>query len=170
MKKTLFFIALFLTFSLGNSYAQRYALIDMEYIFSRIPIIEETNRQLEALSERWQAEIDQMVEQVSTMFRAYQADLPTMSAAEKTRRENEIVAKENAIQELRNRYFGPQGELMRRREAVMAPIQDAIFVAIRDISLEQGYMLVIDRASAQSIIFASPMIDISDQVLARLGH
>ena len=170
MKKTLFFIALFLTLSLGNSYAQRYAFIDMEYIFSRIPIIEETNRQLEALSERWQAEIDQMVEQVSAMFRAYQADLPTMSAAEKTRRENEIVAKENAIQELRNRYFGPQGELMRRREAVLRPIQDNIFIAVRDISLEQGIMMVIDRASATSVIFASPTLDISDQVLERLGY
>jgi len=170
MKKTLFFIGLFLTLAVGNSYAQRYALIDLEYIFERIPAIANTNRTLDALSEQWQAEIDQMVEQVSAMFRSYQADLPNMSAAEKTRRENEIVAKENAIHELRNRYFGPQGELMQRREAVMRPIQDAIFVAVRDISLEQGYMLVIDRASAQSIIFASPMIDISDQVLARLGH
>ena len=170
MKKTLFFIGLFLTLALGNSYAQRYALVDMEYIFERIPAIVNNNRQLEALSQQWQAEIDQMVEEVSAMFRRYQADLPTMSAAEKTRRENEIVAKENAIHELRNRYFGQQGELMRRQEAVMAPIQDAIFVAIRDIALEEGYMLVIDRASAQSVIFASPMIDISDRVLQRLGH
>lgn len=169
MKKVLFFIGLFLTLALGNSYAQRYALVDMEYIFGRIPIIQTTNQQLEALSEQWQAEIDRMVEEVSAMFRRYQADLPTMSAAEKTRRENEIVAKENAIQERRNHYFGPQGELMRRREAVMRPIQDDIFVAVRDISLEQGYMLVIDRASATAVIFASPMIDISDQVLARLG-
>jgi len=170
MKKTLFFIGLFLTLALGNSYAQRYALVDMEYIFERIPAIGNTNRQLDALAEQWQAQIDQMVEEVSAMFRRYQADLPNLSAEERTRREHEIVAKENAISETRNRYFGQQGELMRRREAVMRPIQDAIFVAVRDISLEQGYMMVIDRASAQSIIFASPMIDISDQVLARLGH
>jgi outer membrane protein len=169
MKKTIFFIGLFLTLSLGNSYAQRYAFIDMEYIFERIPAIENLNNQLEALGQQWQSEIDQMVEEVSAMFRSYQADLPNLSGNEKTRRENEIVAKENAIQELRNRYFGPQGELMRRREAVMRPIQDQIFIAVRDISLEQGYTLVIDRASASSVIFASPTLDISDQVLARLG-
>jgi outer membrane protein len=169
MKRTLFFIGLFLTLALGNGYAQRYALIDMEYIFGRIPAIENMNRQLETLSQQWQAEIDEMVEQVSAMFRSYQADLPNLSASEKTRRENEIVAQENAIQELRNRYFGPQGELMRRREAVIRPLEDSIYEAVRDISLEQGYMLVIDRASAQAIIFAQPAIDISDEVLARLG-
>jgi len=170
MKKTLFFIALFLSLTISTTYAQRYALVDMEYIFEHIPAIGNAQRQLDALAEQWQAEIDPMVEQVSAMFRQYQADLPTMSAAEKTRRENEIVAKENAIQELRNRYFGPQGELARRQEAVMLPIQDAIFVAIRDIALEEGYMMVIDRASAQSVIFASPMIDISDRVLERLAR
>ena len=164
MKKTLLFIGLFLTLTAG-SYAQRYALVDMEYIFERIPAIAHNNTQLEAMAERYQAEIDQMVEQVSAMFRSYQADLPTMSAEEKTRRENEIVALENAIHELRNQM---QNSLMRLRESVLLPIQDAIFVAIRDIALEQGYMLVIDRASATSIIFASPMIDISDQVLERL--
>jgi outer membrane protein len=169
MKKTLFFIGLFLTLALGNGYAQRYALIDMEYIFGRIPAVENTNRQLETLSQQWQAEIDQMVERVSAMFRSYQVDLPNMSASEKTRRENEIVAQENAIQELRNRYFGPQGELMSRREAVIRPIQDNIYNVVRDISIEQGIMLVLDRASAQAVIFAQPSIDISDQVLTRLG-
>lgn len=165
MKKTLFFIGLFLTLALGNSYAQRYALVDMEYIFERIPAIENINRQLEALSEQGQAEVDQMVEQVSALFRSYQADLPSMSPEEKTRRENEIVAMENAIHEFRTQL---QDDLRQRHEAVMLPIQDAIFVAIRDIAIEQGYMLVIDRASATSVIFASPMIDISDQVLERL--
>ncbi len=93
-----------------------------------------------------------------------------LAGNEKTKRENEIVAKENAIQELRNQYFGPQGELYKQREELIKPIQDSIYEAVKDISLESGYSIVVDRASASSIIFASPSIDISDQVLSKLGY
>ena len=88
----------------------------------------------------------------------------------KTKRENEIGAKENEINMLRNKYFGQQGELMKRREAIMKPIQDDIYNAVKEIAAANSYQVVVDRASASSIIFASPSIDISDQVLARLGY
>ncbi|MDD2247093.1 MULTISPECIES: OmpH family outer membrane protein [Proteiniphilum] len=170
MKKMLFFACLFMALSLGNSYAQKYALIDMEYILKKIPSYENANKQLEALSQEWQKEVDTEVESVNAMYKKYQADLVFLAGNEKTKRENEIVAKENAIQELRNQYFGPQGELYKQREELIKPIQDSIYEAVKDISLESGYSIVVDRASASSIIFASPSIDISDQVLSKLGY
>jgi|SRR5690554_1175992 outer membrane protein len=170
MKKTLFFISLFMVFALGSTNAQQYALIDMEYILDRIPGYENANKQLESLSKQWQSEVDKEVEAVDAMYKKYQADLASLAGEEKTRRENEIVSKENAIQELRNTYFGAQGELFKRREKLIKPIQDGIYEAVKEIATASGYTVVVDRASATSIIFASPSIDISDQVLSRLGY
>jgi len=110
------------------------------------------------------------VEAVDAMYKKYQADLVFLAGNEKTKRENEIVAKENTIQELRNQYFGPQGELFQQQERLIKPIQDNIYEAVKEISTENGYTIVVDRASATSIIFASPSIDISDQILSRLGY
>ncbi len=169
MKKTLFLFGLFLALNMG-SYAQKYALIDMEYILKKIPAYENANKELEIISQQWQTEIDSLVKEADEMYKKYQADIETLKGSEKTKRENEIVAKENEIQKLRDKYFGPQGELFKRREAYMKPIQDDIYNAIKEISTASGYKAVIDRASATSIIFASPDIDISDQILARLGY
>ena len=85
-------------------------------------------------------------------------------------KEEEIVAKEKSAAELRRKYFGPEGELFKKREALMQPIQDEIYEAVKAISTQKGYAVVVDRASASSIIFASPNIDISNEVLAKLGY
>ncbi|HBG56786.1 OmpH family outer membrane protein [Proteiniphilum sp. UBA1028] len=170
MKKTLFLIGLLMALTLGTTYAQKYALIDMEYILERIPMYESANKQLETLSSQWQSKVDAEVETVNAMYKKYQADLVFLAGAEKTKRENEIVAKENSIQELRNQYFGPQGELFKQQEELIKPIQDNIYEAVKNIATQQGYTMVIDRASSSSIIFASPSIDISDQVLSWLGY
>lgn len=170
MKKTFFLMGLLMSLTMGTTFAQKYTLIDMEYILERIPTYESANKQLEALSKQWQSEIDAEVETVDAMYKKYQADRALLAGEEKTKRENEIVAKENAIQELRNQYFGPQGELFRQQEKLIKPIQDSIYAAVKDIATQQGYTVVVDRASATSIIFASPTIDISDQVLSKLGY
>ena len=169
MKKTLLFIGLFFAFVLSSS-AQKYALVDMEYILENIPAYEQVNQQLEKTAETWQAEVEKMQQDIKTMYSKFQANVKTLSAAEKTKRENAIVAKENELQQLRNKYFGQEGEMMKRRKAVIDPIQDSIYNAIKEIALTSGYQAIIDRSSATSMIFASPEIDISDQVLAKLGY
>ena len=104
------------------------------------------------------------------MYKTYQSDLVFLSAEQKTKKENEIVEKEKSLQELNRKYFGPEGELYKKREALVKPIQDDIYNAIKEISEAKGYQLVLDRASAESVIFASPRIDISNEVLAKLGY
>lgn len=156
--------------ALSSSYAQRYALIDMEYMLTKIPAYENGNKQIETLSRQYQAEIDKQAKEVEAMYKKYQADLSSLSATEKTKRENQIVSKENEIQALRNKYFGQEGELFKRREAFMKPIQDAIYEAVKEVAGARGYQMVIDRASAKSVIFATPDIDISEQVLDRMRY
>ncbi|MFA6702335.1 MAG: OmpH family outer membrane protein [Dysgonamonadaceae bacterium] len=170
MKKSLLLICLFSIIAVSSAYAQKYALIDMEYILKKIPAVEQANNELEEASKQWQAEIEAQTTEVEALYKKYQKDFDLLKGDEKTRRENEIVEKENQINNLSNSYFGPDGELLKRREEFMKPIQDEIYEAIKSISNASGYQMVIDRASATSIIFASPSIDISDQVLEMLGN
>ena len=169
MKKTLLFIGLFFALALG-SYAQKYALVDMEYILKRIPSYEIANQELENAGELWQQEVENMQKEVQDMYKSFQANVASLSANEKTKRENAIVEKEKELQQLRNKYFGAEGEMFERREALIKPIEDAVYNAIKEVSLLNGYKAVIDRASATSMIFASPDIDISDEVLSKLGY
>ena len=150
--------------------AQKFALIDMEYILKNIPAYEMTNEQLSQVSQKWQNEVEALQQEAQNMYKNYQSDLVFLSAEMKTKREEEIVKKEQEAQDLKRKYFGPDGELCKKRESLMKPIQDEIYNAVKEISDDKGYQIVWDRASAMSIIFASPKIDISNEVLAKMGY
>ncbi|MDL2265034.1 OmpH family outer membrane protein [Parabacteroides sp. OttesenSCG-928-G21] len=169
MKKT-FIIGAMMLFCSFAGMAQKFALIDMEYILSNIPSYEMTNEQLDQLSQRWQNEVEAIQLEAQNMYKNYQSDLVFLSAEMKSQREEEIIKKEQEAQELKRKYFGPDGELYQRRESLIRPIQDEIYNAVKELSEAQGYQLVLDRASAMSIIFASPRIDISNEVLLKLGY
>jgi outer membrane protein len=104
------------------------------------------------------------------MYKNYQSDMVFLTAAQKTAREEAIVAKEKEVQDLRLKYFVPEGELYQKRNALVGHIQDDIYNAVKEIADRNSYSMVIDRASAQSIIYASPKVDISKEVLAKLGY
>jgi len=169
MKKIFLLLVLFIGVTTG-SYAQKFALIDMDYILKNISTYETAQEQLEVMSKKWQGEVEKVQQDVKNMYKKYQADLVFLSGEQKTKRENEIVDKEKSLQELNRKYFGPEGELFKQREALVKPIQDDIYEAIKEISETKGYQLVLDRASAESVIFASPRIDISNEVLQKLGY
>lgn len=168
--KKLFLISCLLVVCAWMANAQKYALIDMEYILKNIPAYEMTNEQLSQVSKKWQNEVDALQQEAQNMYKTYQSDLVFLSAEMKTKREEEIVKKEQEAQDLKRKYFGTDGELYKKRESLMKPIQDEIYNAVKEISEDKGYQLVIDRASAMSIIFASPKIDISNEVLVKLGY
>jgi outer membrane protein len=150
--------------------AQKFALIDMEYILKNIPAYEMMNEQLSQVSKQWQNEVEAIQQEAQNMYKSYQSDLVFLSPEMKTKREEAIVKKEQDAQELKRKYFGPEGELHKKRESLVKPIQDEIYTATKEISEANNYQLVIDRASAMSLIFASPKIDISNEVLRKLGY
>jgi outer membrane protein len=168
--KKLLMICLIVLMGTTASMAQKYALIDMDYILKNIPQYEMANEQLNQISKRWQAEVEALSSEAETMYKNYQSDMVFLTAAQKTAREEAIVAKEKEVQDLRLKYFGPEGELYQKRNALVGHIQDDIYNAVKEISERSNYSMVIDRASAQSIIYASPKIDISKEVLSKLGY
>ena len=135
--------------------AQKYALIDME---------------LNRVSKKWQAEVEALNIEASTMYKNYQNEVVFLSQEQKKAKQEAIMNKEKEASELKKKYFGPEGELFKKREALMGPIQEEIYNAVKEVSDLRGYSLVLDRASNSGIIFGSPKIDISNEVLKKLGY
>ena len=150
--------------------AQKYALIDMEYILKNIPAYERANEQLAQVSKRWQAEVEALNTEASTMYKNYQNEVVFLSQEQKQKKQDTIMQKEKEAADLKKKYFGPEGELFKKRESLMSPIQDEIYNAVKEVSELRGYQMVLDRASDSGILFASPKIDISNEVLQKLGY
>lgn len=169
MKKLILTLAIAFAATLAAG-AQKFAMVDMDYILQNVPQYEMANEQLNQLSQRWQREVEQAGKEAETMYQSYLADKVFLTAEQVKKREEEIVAKEKAATELRFKYFGPEGELYQKRQTLLKPIQDDVYNAVKKVSEERGYQAVFDRASSSDIVFASPRIDISNEVLARLGY
>ena len=150
--------------------AQKFALVDMEYILKNIPAYERANEQLNQVSKKWQAEVDALTTEAQTLYKNYQNEVVFLSQEQKKTKQDSIVAKEKEAADLKKKYFGPDGELFKKRTALMTPIQDEIYNAVKDIAELRGYQLILDRASDTGIIFGSPKIDISSEVLRKLGY
>ena len=150
--------------------AQKFALVDMEYILKNYPQYEMANEQLNQLSLRWQKEVEAKSAEAEQLYKQYQADMVYLTAEQKKSRENDVLQAEKSATELKYKYFGPEGELYKKRQSLMEPIQDEIYNAVKKLSEERGYQCIFDRASSANIIYASPRIDISNEVLDKLGY
>ena len=168
MKKIM--IVLLVMLGSTSAWAQKFVLVDMDYILKNIPAYERANEQLNQVSKKWQAEVEVLTTEAQTLYKNYQSEAVFLSEEQKTKREEAIVAKEKEAAELKKKYFGPEGELFKKRTALMSPIQDEVYNAIKDIAELRGYQLVLDRASDSGIIFSSPKVDISSEVLRKLGY
>ncbi len=150
--------------------AQKYAFVDSEYIRKNIPAFTTAQEQLDNLSEQWEKEVADGYAVVEQIYKAYQNEAVLLSQDMKTKREEAIIAKEQEMKELQNKYFGMEGELFKKREELVKPIQDEILKAIKDIAVEGSYAVIFDTAAGGNILFANPKYDISDQVLEKLGY
>lgn len=150
--------------------AQKFALVDMEYILKNVPAYERANEQLSQVAKKWQAEVDALNTVAQTLYKNYQNEVVFLSQEQKKARQEAIMEKEKEAGELKKKYFGPEGELFKKRTSLMVPIQEEIYNAVKDIADMRGYSLVLDRASDTGIVFGSPKIDISNEVLRKLGY
>lgn len=169
MKKLMLAIVMAFVCAFGAS-AQKFALVDMEYVLKNLPSYEMANEQLNQISLRWQKEVEAKTRESEDMYKKYQSELVFLTDDQKKAREEEIVGKEKEAMELRNKYFGPEGELYKKRQSLMKPIQDEVYNAVKKVADERGLQAIFDRASSSDIIFASPRIDVSNDVLAKLGY
>lgn len=145
------------------------AYVDMQYILSNLPQYESANDQLALISKRWQKEIDALEQEAKVMATNYQTEQIFLSEEMRREREEAILAKEQEVLELKRHYFGPDGELYKKRDALLKPIQDEIYNAIQEIANEKRLDIIKDRSADPSLLYMSNKLDISDQVLQKLG-
>lgn len=169
MKKIGVIISVFIL-TTAMAAAQKYAFVDSEYIRKNIPAFNTAQDQLNNLSEKWEKEVADGYAVVEQMYKSYQNEAILLSQDMKIKREEAIISKEKEMKELQNKYFGMEGELFKKREELVKPIQDEILRAIKTIAAEGSYAVIFDSAAGGNILFANPKFDISDQVLEKLGY
>lgn len=168
MKKIILVVALtFISFT--AAFAQRFAYVDSEYILKHIPDYISAQKQLGALSDQWQKEVDNRFQEIDRMYKAYQADQPLMTAEMKKRREDEIVTKEKEAKDFQRSKFGPDGELAQRSTSIVKPIQDKVAKAVQAIAEAENLDMIFDKNSETIMLYASPRYDKSAAVITRLG-
>jgi outer membrane protein len=167
--KKIFLIAAGLMASVGAVQAQKYAVIDSEYILHKMPKYKSAQEQVDKYAEGYQKEVDDLYKKVDDMFRTFQAEKMLLTEDMKRKREEEIIAKEKAAKELQRTHFGPEGTLFKKREELLKPIQDQLYNAVKDVAAEGGYAVIFDSANNPSLIYINARSDKSDDVLKRLG-
>ncbi len=154
----------------GNSQSQKNAFVDTEYILDNIPEYHDAQDELDDWSAKWQKEIEDLYNEIEELYKKYQAEKVLLPDDVKKQREDEIVKKEASMKELQKKYFGPEGELYKKRKELIQPIQEKIYNAIEELAQENHYTFVFDKAGGVTILYGNPKYDISDDVLDKVGE
>lgn len=168
MKKVLITAALVLGTVFG-ALAQRYCVIDTKYILESIPDYSEAQKKIDAIAEQWQKEIDAKFQEVDRMYKSYQAESVMLTDALKRKREDEIIAREKEAKDLQKQRFGYEGDLFKKREELVKPIQDKIYNAVQKLAASRMYDFVLDKSEGITVIFSDPKLDKSEDILKSLG-
>ena len=168
MKKILLAIICLCTIT-GTAMAQRYAVVDTRYILDKLPEYKEAQKKLDQVSETFQREIDEKQAALDKMYKDYEAEQVMLSDILKKKREDEIFIKEKEVRELQRKRFGFEGDLFKRRQELVKPIQDKVYNAIQKIAVNRQYDFILDKSEGITVIFADPKLDRSEDVLRELG-
>lgn len=168
--KKIWFAALLLLGATAVAFGQKYAYVDTRYILSNVPEFEEAQQQIDELAIEWQKEIEEKFAEIDALYKRYQNEAPLLTQDMKNRRENEIVQKEKEAKELQKKRFGNNGDLFKKREELIRPIQDKIYNAIEKKAKQRSYVFVFDRSDNANLLYADPKNDISNDVLKDMGY
>jgi outer membrane protein len=172
MKKLIFVLTIMVLSMVATSsvFAQKYAYVDTDYILSNIPDYKSAQQQVDNLSVQWQKEIEAKYAEIDKMYKAFQAEQILLTEEMKKKRENEIIVKEKEVKELQKARFGVDGELFKKRQELVKPIQDKVYNAIKQLAEKGTYAVIFDKASGATLLYTNPKFDKSDDILLSLGY
>ena len=153
-----------------NGYAQKFAYVDTDYILTKVPEFVQAEEKINEFSKQWQSEIEAAYQDVEQMYRTYQSEQVLLTSEMKTKREESIIEKEKSVQTLQQKYFGTQGELYKKRQDLIKPIQDRIFDAVQQLAATNKYSIIFDASSDLIMLYSNPDLDKSDKVLELMGY
>ena len=166
--KKIFLLAGFLGFVLLAS-AQKYAIIDTRYILDKMPDYKEAQKQLDEVASAWQKDIDTRQSDLDKMYKDFESEQVMLSEELKKKREDQLFNKEKELRDLQRKRFGFEGDLFKKRQELIKPIQDKVYNAVQRMSVNRGYDFVLDKSEGITIIFADPKLDKSEDILKDLG-
>jgi outer membrane protein len=168
MKKNIIVLLLLLSVAITAN-AQRYCVIDSKYILDKLIDYKDAQTRLDQMSKTWQSEIDNRMQDVDRMYKAYQAERAMLSDEMRKKREDEIVQKEKAAKDMQKQRFGFEGDLFKERQKLVKPIQDKVYNAVQKMAMSKGFDMVLDKAGGVTLFYADPKLDKNDEVLKILG-
>ncbi len=168
MKKSVFFMVGMMILSITVA-AQKFAYVDTQYILDNIPEFTEAQAQLDELSNVWQKEIETKFAEVDKMYKDYQTQSVLLPDDMKKKKEQEIVEKEREAKNLQRQRYGKDGDLFKKRQELVKPIQERIYNAIQEIANNNNYAVIFDKGGSLTMMYANPKYDISDDVLDNMG-
>ena len=167
MKKILFLICILSVATF--THAQRYAIIDTKYILDKMPDYKTAQKQLDDIAAGWQKEIETMQQELDKMYKDYDAEQVMLSDELKKKREDQLYNKEKAVRDLQRKHFGFEGDLFKKRQELIKPVQDKVYNAVQKLAVQRGYDFILDKSEGITVIFADPKLEKSDDVLKELG-
>ena len=172
MSKILAKVAVVLIFVITafSAKAQKFGYVDTEYILNNIPDYKEAQGELDKLSIEWQKQLERQYSEIDKMYKNYQAEQILLTEDMKTKREEEIVKKEKEAKEYQKQKFGVDGELFKKRQELVKPVQDKVYQAIQDIATVSGLDIVFDTSSGLTMLYSNSKFNKSDAVLKKLGY
>jgi outer membrane protein len=168
MKKILLIVFGIMLFA-GATQAQKYAIIDTRYILDKLPDYKTAQKQLDDVAAEWQKDIDAKQTALDKMYKDYDAEQVMLSEDLQKKRRDQLFIKEKELRDLQRQRFGFEGDLFKKRQELIKPIQDKVYNAVQKISTQRGYDFVLDKSEGITIIFADPKLDKSEDVLKELG-
>ena len=150
-------------------FAQKFAYVDSKYILSHMAEYVAAQKQINELSSEWQAQVEQKYTAIEQLEKSFQAEKILLTEEMKKKREADINERREEVKQYQKSKFGVEGDLFKKREELVAPIQEQIFQAIEDIASQSQYMVVFDKANHSNMLYTNPKHDISDKVLKKMG-
>lgn len=169
MKRTVLTLMAIVAFT-AIGFAQKYAFVDTEYILENIPAYTAAQEQLDQLSVQYQNELEAVQAELEKMYNDFRAEAILLSDDMKRKREDVIVSKEKEYRGLQQKYFGREGELFKKRQGLVKPIQDDIYNAIKELASDGNYAVIFDKSGGLSMLYTDPRYNLSDQVLEKMGY
>lgn len=170
MKTTMIILLMVLGLSTLSLAQSKLGYVDTDYILKNIPAYQAAQAQLDRIAADWQKEVETVYGQIDKMYKDFQAEKVLLTEEMKTKRENDIINKEKEAKELQKKYFGKEGDLFKKRQELIKPIQDEVFNAVKELATEGSYAIIFDTAGNLNMLYTDPKLDKSDEVLKKLGY
>ena len=167
--KKLFLLAISSFVLVVSASAQRYAVIDTKFILDKLPDYKVAQKQLDDIATGWQKEIDRMQAELDKMYKDFEAEQVMLSDELRKKREDQLFVKEKALRDLQRQRFGYDGDLFKKRQELIKPIQDKVYNAVQKLAVQRGYDFILDKSEGITVIFADPKLEKSEDVLRELG-